>query len=493
MIKILIANPDEFEAKGIQWLIETSISNVKVILGKNSLETLTILENEKPHILIYEMNIGIDDSLLKVIKITEPAIISLTMEATFEAAKKAIDIGTNFLLIKPFSPQELLHHVQTQIRDVIHKHLSLTTEAKLLGSPEIEYEDIFINGTKLASPYIFIAFQLEKSYLLSKLNSFLKEYSFPVKPLIFPLSDMTLCVFHSSTSINWSEICQRLLFDWEQREKESICIIINREDHPDLTLHDKYIHTKKMTEVTFFVGYKQVLEFSKELQWQFIDPFLTPNEQKQWIRFLNEGNKEGISDFLVTNFLDISDSYPDPGLLRIRLTSILAQIRRHMKSVNLNDQFFEQEYLHIFDSILYEPVIYRIVQKLLIFISTILDAAGEISKSQHLNIIDQCIHFLELNYWKPELDLADLANFVGRNASYLSHLFVEKTKKTFREKLNELRIKEAKRLLVETDMSIKEIAILSGFQNQHYFSKVFKKMVNQTPKQYRLLETIENY
>ena len=304
---------------------------------------------------------------------------------------------------------------------------------------------------------------------------------------------MTLCVFHSSTSINWSEICQRLLFDWEQREKESICIIINREDHPDLTLHDKYIHTKKMAEVTFFVGYKQVLEFSKELQWQFIDPFLTPNEQKQWIRFLNEGNKEGISDFLVTNFLDISDSYPDPGLLRIRLTSILAQIRRHMKSVNLNDQFFEQEYLHIFDSILYEPVIYRIVQKLLIFISTILDAAGEISKSQHLNIIDQCIHFLELNYWKPELDLADLANFVGRNASYLSHLFVEKTKKTFREKLNEFRIKEAKRLLVETDMSIKEIAILSGFQNQHYFSKVFKKMVNQTPKQYRLLETIENY
>ena len=90
MIKILIANPDEFEAKGIQWLIETSISNVKVILGKNSLETLTILENEKPHILIYEMNIGIDDSLLKVIKITEPAIISLTMEATFEAAKKQL-------------------------------------------------------------------------------------------------------------------------------------------------------------------------------------------------------------------------------------------------------------------------------------------------------------------------------------------------------------------------------------------------------------------
>ncbi|MCR4660376.1 MAG: AraC family transcriptional regulator [Clostridia bacterium] len=48
-----------------------------------------------------------------------------------------------------------------------------------------------------------------------------------------------------------------------------------------------------------------------------------------------------------------------------------------------------------------------------------------------------------------------------------------------------LKINMAKRLLTKSDLSIKEIAIKLGFENQHYFSNAFKKKVGMSPSQYR--------
>ncbi|MBL5834071.1 helix-turn-helix domain-containing protein [Heyndrickxia sporothermodurans] len=493
MYNLLIADKDEFEAKGMKWLIESSISNVNVKLAHNLIDSVMILENEQPDIFIYETNIGIGEELLKAIKINQPNIISITMEATFEAAKKAIDIGTKFLLIKPFSPQELLNNINLIIRELERQTKDKLERIFNTDKQNVVYEHLFLDESSFIEPYVFVAFQPEKVSILPKLNQYLKEYLFPITPMIFPLSDMTICLFNSQAELDWNSLCKRFMYDWDQFESESIVIIINLEENPYLSLHEKYLHTKKMTEVTFFVGYRQVLEFTSELQWKFIDPFLTPSEQKQWISYLNEGNKEEISSFLSREFLQFTDPFPDPSLLRIRLTSILAQIRRHMKSTSLDHKLYEEEYLTIFDTILYESIIFRIIQKLIIFTSKIIDAAADISKNSYTDTIEKCIKYMELNYWKKDFALSDLSTFVGRNSTYLSHLFVEKTKKIFRECLTDIRIKEAKKLLIETDMVVKEIASLTGFQNQYYFSRVFKNSVGMPPKQFRTKESLEHF
>ncbi|MBS4174727.1 helix-turn-helix domain-containing protein [Bacillus sp. FJAT-49736] len=485
MIKILIADRDEFEAKGIQWLITSSISNADVLVAVHLDDTLLMLEKEQPDIFIYDMNIGNMESIERLLNIMEPNLVCLTMEATYESAKKAIDLGAKSLLIKPFSPQELLKQINSIIRKHLRKQQNTLFPSNLDARQEVVYEELFMEESKNANPYVFIAFQPEKASYLPELNRFIKEYMFPAPPIIFPLSDMFICLFKKTRDADWEETGKRFLHDWELEEKEPICIIINDEKDNQLTIHDKYIRTRRMAEVTFFVGYQQVLHFVKPLEWDFIDPFLTPDEQRQWISFLNEGDKEGISEFLTREFLNFSNPYPDPGLLRIRLTSILAQIRRYMKSANIDLNKFELEYLGIFDTILYDPLIYRIVQKLLIFTSELVDSVFDSTRNQHMELMDKCIHYMELNYWKAHLDLRNVADFVGRNPTYISYLFVKKTGKTFRERLTLLRMREAKKLLEETELAIKEISILTGFHNQHYFSRVFKKMVGKTPKQYR--------
>ena len=88
-------------------------------------------------------------------------------------------------------------------------------------------------------------------------------------------------------------------------------------------------------------------------------------------------------------------------------------------------------------------------------------------------------------HFAEEITLADVANEIHLNASYLSTLFKQVTGVSFKEYLNKIRIEEAQRLLLNTDYPIMHIAISCGFSDQSYFTKVFKKHTGLTPKQYR--------
>ncbi|MGH8023900.1 MAG: helix-turn-helix domain-containing protein, partial [Limisphaerales bacterium] len=51
--------------------------------------------------------------------------------------------------------------------------------------------------------------------------------------------------------------------------------------------------------------------------------------------------------------------------------------------------------------------------------------------------------------------------------------------------LLELRLVRARSLLAETDLSIKEIALKTGFEDELYFSRLFRQKLNVTPTQWR--------
>ncbi len=51
--------------------------------------------------------------------------------------------------------------------------------------------------------------------------------------------------------------------------------------------------------------------------------------------------------------------------------------------------------------------------------------------------------------------------------------------------INHIRIEKAKSFLLSSQLKVKIIALKVGYQNSSYFSKVFKKMTNYTPKEYR--------
>ena len=100
------------------------------------------------------------------------------------------------------------------------------------------------------------------------------------------------------------------------------------------------------------------------------------------------------------------------------------------------------------------------------------------------NIIQKARTYIDQNYAR-DLSLDDVAREVGISPYYFSKLFKEQTGQNFIDYLTGLRIETAKHLLEDPAMSVKEICIRSGYSNQNYFSRIFKKSTGMTPTEYR--------
>jgi YesN/AraC family two-component response regulator len=118
------------------------------------------------------------------------------------------------------------------------------------------------------------------------------------------------------------------------------------------------------------------------------------------------------------------------------------------------------------------------------FISFIFETIRS-DKKLKLDLTERILFFLETNYWDPAVSLEKAAEYADRNANYISSILAKKCGKSFRELLNETRIRQSAKLLLESDMSIKEIASVCGFSNQQYFNKVFSKLKGMPPNQFR--------
>lgn len=84
-----------------------------------------------------------------------------------------------------------------------------------------------------------------------------------------------------------------------------------------------------------------------------------------------------------------------------------------------------------------------------------------------------------------DLSLKSQAELLGVNSSYLSTLFKKETGSTLTEYVNRKRVEHAIFLLNSTNLQIQEIAAACGIPDVNYFTKIFKKQVGNTPKEYR--------
>lgn len=88
-----------------------------------------------------------------------------------------------------------------------------------------------------------------------------------------------------------------------------------------------------------------------------------------------------------------------------------------------------------------------------------------------------------------DFSLKQLADQLGFSPNYLSVLIKKDVGLNFQDYLNQERMKQAKYLLLTTDLKIYEIAEKVGFWDMNYFSQRFKQTVGVTPRQFRKGET----
>lgn len=98
--------------------------------------------------------------------------------------------------------------------------------------------------------------------------------------------------------------------------------------------------------------------------------------------------------------------------------------------------------------------------------------------------MNQVMQFLlENRFQKISLDQA--ASTANLSKEAFCRYFKLRTRKTFTQYLIQLRIKEAQKLLQETELSISQIAYQVGFENLSYFNRSFKSIVGLSPREFR--------
>jgi len=100
------------------------------------------------------------------------------------------------------------------------------------------------------------------------------------------------------------------------------------------------------------------------------------------------------------------------------------------------------------------------------------------------DIIASAKEYIDQNYSK-DISLDDMSRNMNLSPYYFSKLFKEETGENFVEFLTRVRIDKAKDLLKLPDKSMKEICSEVGYGDPNYFSRIFKKVVGQTPTEFR--------
>ena len=105
---------------------------------------------------------------------------------------------------------------------------------------------------------------------------------------------------------------------------------------------------------------------------------------------------------------------------------------------------------------------------------------------RHASVLRKAERFIRTNYTR-KISLQEIADASGLSAPYLSTVFKEEMGENLSSYLNRIRVEKACAMLRETADSIREISVACGFEDQSWFSKIFKMYIGLSPWKYRKL------
>ena len=120
------------------------------------------------------------------------------------------------------------------------------------------------------------------------------------------------------------------------------------------------------------------------------------------------------------------------------------------------------------------------------FEEVILSSYSTLQTTKEKTLEEKIIKQIGINMTNPKFNLTDLASHMALSSGHLSKVIINETGHSFVELLTKMRVDYAKKLLLELPIGTKiyEIAELVGYNNQYYFSSVFKKETGLSPKEF---------
>ncbi|MGB3260374.1 helix-turn-helix transcriptional regulator [Paenisporosarcina sp.] len=477
---VYVLTKDSLEAQGIKWMITSQLREVFVETGDSISKYRKDMHSRESDFYVIDMDLW---SVPEEILLPSGAMwLGLSSDRTFQTTYRALQHKAEDLLFRPFQPEHLIKHIH-QARFRLRNEKKKTPQLDSVPNAHFTYEDLLLAETYPSTPLLLSAIVPANRAQGTQLVQALEEFAFPSQVELFPFTDFILVIHRLTVQESLQEAYLAFYASWK-RQSHTLLSIYLYESHGELDIRSLYQKMRRFQERIFYDGYDILSVETEDLTWRGMDPFLSPIEQRMWIEMLGKQDVKAIRQWLEQDFLTLEAPYPDPEMVRIRLTSVLAQIRRYMSANSIQNGPLEKQYHQLFQDIVREPVMYHIIQNFGDFTANLMKETSLV-ESGTSNFSDKVRTMMESNYWDSNWNLAACAEVLQMNKSTLSRRFSKSTGKKFRETLQEIRIGEAKRLLKETNASLEEVSRLAGFTHQSYFNTKFRASTGQTPSQYR--------
>lgn len=491
--------------------------------AKNGLEALELMSAERPDIALVDITMPFMDGLELAEKLKElypeVSVVLITGHNEFEYARKALKIGVEDYILKPFSKDELL----------------LTLVKLRQQHQKLQEEKLTLRENKELMKESFLGQLISREYALSGEETIRRLQQFGIQ------ADngcyVVACIEIDHMDRKWSKGSDRLLMKYavtnvlnEAMEESGNHLIFNgpegriiclvrhqgerKDEAPPLEGYKKlcflikkylkftvtigvgrskdgfkgiaasYGEALEALQSKFVLGHDRVIAYGEQLPSSGNQPFYPTEVNEELLVLLRLNSWEKIEWKLDAVFQSI----------RARRLPIDYIYVICMGLVSVNLSYFEESGHPVEDCFGEQFYPYNEIRK---FESAELtfDWIKELFRkavtynNKHRNtrsskIAKAAKAYIEQHYADPGLQLEQVAQHVFINASYLRAVFKKEVGITVSDYLTQHRMQQAKELLGRNTVRLADIAEKVGYNDPGYFSKSFKKFYGYSPSEY---------
>lgn len=508
MIKLLIVDDEQIERDGMEAIIKKGFPDTKIMQAKNGKMAIELAETFQPDLILMDIKMPGINGLEAMERITASnsmiRFIMVTAFDTFEYMRQAIKLGVKDYILKPSRASEIITTVGKVFQQIKEEHRATIVrkyqeEAFLKALSLVETDvvtqllfdhvhevhvDMLVEMLETPSTQeMFVMLALmptEGESLYSIIKETIRETKSCWVGALYG-SHLPIIVFRDE-KVSYRSQATALahqVLSIVKRTKKAECFIGigNVSDSLEKvrqSYHEALFATMDSSLPAKYRFYSEEAASSSEA----MSGRLIEHRKKEFADQIRMGQWENVRKYILYVLQHYEREAADILHTQQRILEILWIISRVMEEMGMET-----------DPPLYayKPLNYRELQ---VETTRLLDKMVHSFRQRTDRLEADAIHQLKqyiLSHSQEDISLDSLARKVGLSPIYISKIFKEKQGVNYIDFLTECRIEKAKELIRDTDKSIKEITFEVGYHDPNYFSKVFKKLCNLSPKEYRKL------
>ncbi len=518
MFNILVTDDEQIVIDSLSFIIKKNFAEeARVFTALSGTEAIEIVMKENIDILFMDINMpGLSGlETVNVITKLKPNIVFVILSAfdRFQYAQEAINLGAYKYITKPVNRNVVIETIRGAMQLVEEKQGKLSADMELhkkldMVSPMIENDFIYAciyNNDKSVdlssyldyfnisdNPWVFCCFEIPNINSDNQYSTYLKIHELlnnDHRCLVSSFIMNRIAVFYPIFSVNpsYSEIQDQmkkfytsLSYNITAGIRAGVSTIYSDKSLLQASYSEALSTLNKVASdggLIFSDGMSYSEKDENPSRKSSINEF-----KSQIINKLSTGDSNGVKSFLELFTSELISQ--NLSVDKIKNTFFELIVTANNATRELDKSFSSDTFDNAFATLSQEndtKLIKEFAQK---FLMECTQALSSIKKAEENPIIKKVCNYVDENL-SNDISLETAADFAGVSTFYLSKLFKEEKGETFINFVSDKRLEKSRQLLSETNLSIKEITAEVGYNDQNYFSRIFKSKYGLSPKEYR--------